>query len=68
MTLRLEPNPDLDPGKRRALEMDYGMVDGHCLLSVRKAMLVYALRRLGFVREPMQPPMLNELRELHWVE
>jgi predicted DNA-binding transcriptional regulator YafY len=68
VALRLCPNPDLDPGKQRALELDYGMVDGQCVLTVRKAMKLYTLRRLGFVGKSMRPPMLNELKELVWVE
>jgi predicted DNA-binding transcriptional regulator YafY len=66
--LQLRPNPGLDLGKKRALEMDYGMEDGQCILTVRKAMKIYTLRRLGFVGESMAPPMLNELKELLWVE
>ncbi|HBR93160.1 MAG TPA: hypothetical protein DEA90_03245, partial [Opitutae bacterium] len=58
--LQLRPNPDLDAGKQRALEMDYGMEDGQCILTVRKAMKLYTLRRLGFVGESMAPPMVNE--------
>lgn len=30
-------------------------------------MRLYTLRRLGFIKKPMQPPMLNELKELQWV-
>jgi|GEM_PF-470824 len=65
--LQLRPNSELEAGKQRALEMDYCMEDGQCLISVRKAMKVYALRRLGFTGESMAPPMLNELKELVWV-
>jgi hypothetical protein len=43
------------------------MEDGQCINSVRKAMKVYTLRRLGFIGELMAPPMLNELKELVWV-
>lgn len=66
--LCLRPNPKLSSARRRALEMDYGMEDGQLRLSVRKAMRLYTLRRLGFVKDPMRPPMLNELKELQWVE
>jgi hypothetical protein len=65
--LQLRPNPDLDAGKKRALEMDYVMEDGQCIISVRKAMKDYTLRRLGFVGGSMVAPMLNELQELVWV-
>jgi hypothetical protein len=65
--LRLRPNPKLSDKRRKALEMDYAMVDGVLELSVRRAMRLYALRRLGFVQAPLEPPMLNELGELEWV-
>lgn len=47
--------------------MDYGMEGGRLVLDVRRAMRMYALRRLGFVQEPLKPPMLNELKQLQWV-
>jgi hypothetical protein len=47
--------------------MDYGMQDGRLELTVRRAMRIYTLRRLGFVAEPLQPPMLNELKQLKLV-
>ena len=48
--------------------MDYGMEAGELRLNVRRAMRLYALRSLGFVQEPLQPPMLNELQQLEWVD
>ena len=65
-TLRIRPNPKLSPKRRKAMAMDYGMSDGFLELSVRRAMRLYTLRRLGFVREPLVPPMLNEVGELEW--
>jgi len=47
--------------------MDYGMEQGRLELSVRRAMSFYTLRRLGFIGEPLVPPMLNELQQLEWV-
>lgn len=64
--LRIRPNPKLSAKRRKALELDYGMEKGVLTLSVRRAMRLYALRRMGFVREPLAAPMLNELRELEW--
>jgi len=66
-TLEFVPNKALSANQRIALEMDYGMQDGRLVLPVRRAMRMYALRRLGFVREPLKPPMLNELKQLEWV-
>ncbi len=68
VNLHICANPELDSGKRQALEMDYQMESGRCVLTVRKAMQVYALRRLGFVEHSQVPPMLNELKELLWEE
>lgn len=65
--LRVRPNPKLSSKRRRALEMDYGMVDGLLELTVRRAMRLYALRRLGFVKQPVAAPMFNELKELEWL-
>ena len=43
------------------------MQDGRLELTVRRAMRIYALRRLGFVKKQLRLPMLNELRELQLV-
>lgn len=67
--MEIEPNAELDAGRRKALEMDYGMRRGLLRLSVRRAMIVYTARRLGFIGDWQVPdglPMLNELKELSW--
>jgi hypothetical protein len=66
-TLCFEPSRDLSANQRTALEMDYGMQDGRLELTVRRAMRIYALRRLGFVGEPLEAPMRNELGQLDWL-
>ena len=66
-TLEFQANPSLSKSRRTALEMDYGMEQGRLELSVRRAMQLYTLRRLGFVKKTMKPPMLNELKELQWI-
>jgi len=66
-TLVVQPNPALSAHQRTALEMDYGMQGGRLELAVRRAMRIYALRRLGFVKKRLRLPMLNELRELELV-
>lgn len=45
--LVLVPNPKLSPAHRRALEVDYGMVDGEVRLPCREALVFYVLRHLG---------------------
>lgn len=66
-TLVFRPAPALSANQQKALEMDYGMKNGELTLTVRRAMRLYSLRRLGFVTEPMKPPMVNELGQLVWV-
>jgi hypothetical protein len=41
------PHPDLSPNQRRVIEMDYGMENGRVTIPVRRALLYYALKRLG---------------------
>jgi hypothetical protein len=66
-TLVFRPNPSLAHAQSRALEMDYGMERGVLEIPVRRAMRIYTLRRLGFVRQAKQLPVLNELKQLQWV-
>ena len=66
-TLVFRPNSKLPNHQQTALEMDYGMEDRRLELPVRRAMRLYTLRRLGFVATPLEPPMLNELKQLEWV-
>ncbi len=69
VTLVIRPNPELSEGQRKAMEMDYGMRRGKLRLPVRKALLVYVARRLGFIgtERGRNPPMLNELKQLEWL-
>lgn len=52
VVLEIGPHPDLGPSQRRAIEMDYGMEEGRAQISVRKALLFYALKRLGLDTDP----------------
>ena len=45
--LVLVPNPRLSLPHRRALEVDYGMVDGEARMPCREALVFYVLRHLG---------------------
>jgi hypothetical protein len=55
VTLRIIPHPKLPVGHRRAIELDYGMVDGRTSLVCRRALLFYALRNLRLDREEAHP-------------
>jgi len=52
IVLEIGPHPDLSDTQRRAIEMDYGMEDGRAQISVRRALLFYALKRLGLDTDP----------------
>jgi len=47
VTVSLVPHPGLTPSQRRVVMRDYGMVEGHCEVRCRKAMLFYTLRHLN---------------------
>lgn len=52
VVLEIGPHPDLSDNQRRAIEMDYGMEEGKAEIVVRKALLFYALKRLGLDTDP----------------
>jgi predicted DNA-binding transcriptional regulator YafY len=52
IVLEIGPHPELSDTQRKAIEMDYGMVDGKAQIVVRKALLFYALKRLGLDTDP----------------
>lgn len=68
VTLIFRANPGLSAEKQQALEMDFGMEGGYLRLPCRRAMKIYALRRLGFIGVQPARPMLNELKQLEWIE
>jgi hypothetical protein len=45
--LEIGPHPELSPNQKRVIELDYGMDDGKATILVRRALLYYALKRLG---------------------
>ena len=47
ITPEIGPNPKLSPTQHRAIEMDYGIVDGTAHIPVRRALQINALHRLG---------------------
>jgi hypothetical protein len=50
--LVIGPHPDLSDTQRRVVELDYGMNGGSATITVRRALLYYALRRLGLDSPP----------------
>jgi predicted DNA-binding transcriptional regulator YafY len=52
IVLEIGPHPDLSAPQRRAIEMDYGMEGGRAEIHVRRALLFYALKRLGLDTDP----------------
>lgn len=44
------PHPDLASGPRKAIELDYEMVDGRLAIRTRQCLAYYLLRRLGLHR------------------
>lgn len=52
IVLEIGPHPDLSDNQRRAIEMDYGMEGGRAQIAVRRALLFYALKRLGLDTDP----------------
>jgi hypothetical protein len=61
LQVKIAANPDLTEGNRRAVELDYSMVDGKTVIEVREALLYYVLKQLGlgpFVFPSFQPPQI----------
>jgi hypothetical protein len=55
--LEIAPHPGLTPAQAKAIELDYGIVKGRAKIRVRRALLFYALRRLGLdLRPDARPP------------
>ncbi len=54
--LEIGPHPDLSPNQKRVIELDYGMQDGRAKIPVRRALLYYALKRLGLDTAPAARP------------
>ena len=50
--LQIAPHPELSVGQRKAIELDYGMERGVTTIPVRRALLYYALKRLGLDTDP----------------
>jgi predicted DNA-binding transcriptional regulator YafY len=52
VTLDIGPHPDLSENQQKVIALDYGMRGGRTKIKIRKAMLFYALKRLGLDTNP----------------
>lgn len=52
VTLEIGPHPELSETQQKVIAVDYGMRSGRAKISVRKALLYYALKRLGLDTDP----------------
>lgn len=50
--LVIAPHPELSVGQRKAIELDYAMEGGRATIPVKRALLYYALKRLGLDTDP----------------
>ncbi|GGB62891.1 hypothetical protein GCM10011316_38480 [Roseibium aquae] len=52
VTLEVAPHPDLLDTQAKVIALDYGMRSGKAKIKVRRALLYYALKRLGLDTDP----------------
>ena len=52
VTLEIAPHPELSENQKKVIALDYGMRDGRAKITVRRAFLYYALKRLGLDTAP----------------
>ncbi len=52
VTLEVAPHPELSETQAKVIALDYGMRGGRAKIKVRRALLHYALRRLGLDTDP----------------
>ncbi|WP_231958026.1 WYL domain-containing protein [Novosphingobium resinovorum] len=52
VTLEIGPHPELSDTQQKVIALDYGMRGGSAKIPVRKALLYYALKRLGLDTDP----------------
>ncbi|NVM42508.1 WYL domain-containing protein [Ochrobactrum intermedium] len=52
VTLEIGPHPELSETQQKVIALDYGMRGGKAKITVRKALLYYALKRLGLDTDP----------------
>lgn len=59
--LVLAPHPALSSGKRKVIELDYGMTNGEVHLHCRQALLYYTLKRLGLLTSEASNPNIQQI-------
>ncbi|MCC1492737.1 WYL domain-containing protein [Cognatishimia sp. F0-27] len=52
VTLEIGPHPELTENQKKVIALDYGMRGGRAKIKVRRALLYYALKRLGLDTDP----------------
>ncbi len=52
VTLEIGPHPELSETQQKVISLDYGMRGGRAKIPVRKALVYYALKRLGLDTDP----------------
>lgn len=52
VVLEVAPHPELSETQAKVIALDYGMRGGSAKIKVRRALLYYALRRLGLDTDP----------------
>ncbi|MDU9006370.1 WYL domain-containing protein [Sedimentitalea todarodis] len=52
VTLEIAPHPELSENQKKVIALDYGMRGGKAKIKVRRALLHYALKRLGLDTNP----------------
>ncbi len=71
--LKISAHPGLSGHQKKIIEQDYGMVQGETKLPVRRACLLYLLRRLNLLTEGLDPAeqqiiLGNREEALKWLE
>jgi hypothetical protein len=52
VTLEIGPHPELSENQKKVIALDYGMQGGQVKIKVRRALVYYALKRLGLDTDP----------------
>jgi hypothetical protein len=52
VSIEIGPHPELSESQQKVIALDYGMSGGRAKIPVRKALLYYALKRLGLDTDP----------------
>lgn len=62
VSIEIAPHPKLTPTQAKAIALDYGLTRGKAKIGVRRALLYYALRRLGLDVDPdIRPPQQQHI-------